>query len=588
MAISMAFAFFRKNKALPAPPDLPTADEAKALATPEVATVDPARDILDLLDLELQAMTRQLERATDKVANGAQSAADKLGMIRERTDALTGRTSAARTTAATFTQAADKFTRSAGDIGTQVRDASRLAEDAASAAREAEQIVDRLRDSSAAIGNVVNLIASIARQTTLLALNSTIEAARAGEAGRGFSVVATEVKALAVQTQKATEEIRSKIETLQLDAATSIDAVQRIAKSIAAIRPVFESVNHTVIDQGQTTDEMAVNAATTSDFIVSVSDSAGDIDSVSKDAEEHGDQVAAAGRAVAGCVEKLKSRCAVLLRQHGSASDNGRAPMPCSIDMTITISGRIVSALVYELSRNGLLIGGANAASLPLNQLLNADIDGIGACKIRISEQIDVGARSDFVGSNAALLDRIEDALFALHDENAEGIARAMDAGVAATKIFESAIASGRITIDDLFDTDYAPIANSNPPQFISRFTAFVESEMSALQDSILAMDPRLRFAALADRNGYIAMNNKACSLPQRADDPAWNVTNCRNRRIFNDAAGLAAARNVRTYFVQSYPRDMGNGVKVRMREICVPIRIGGKHWGVFRTAYAL
>ena len=72
--------------------------------------------------------------------------------------------------------------------------------------------VDRLKESSAAIGNVVNLIAQIARQTTLLALNSTIEAARAGAAGRGFAVVASEVKALAVQTQDATEEIKKKID----------------------------------------------------------------------------------------------------------------------------------------------------------------------------------------------------------------------------------------------------------------------------------------------------------------------------------------------------------------------------------------
>jgi methyl-accepting chemotaxis protein len=585
----MAFAFFRKHPPMPtAPADLPIACEVKVVAQPEVATVDPARDILDLLDLELQAMTRQLERATDKVANGTQSTSDKLGMIRERTDALTGRASAARNTAATFTQAADKFTRSAGDIGAQVRDASRLAEDAASAAREAGLIVDRLRDSSAAIGNVVNLIASIARQTTLLALNSTIEAARAGEAGRGFSVVATEVKALAVQTQKATEEIRRKIETLQLDATTSIEAVQRIANSIDAIRPVFQSVNNTVEDQGQTTEEMAVNAATTSDFIVSVSDSAGDINSVSKDAEEHGEQVAAAGRAVAGCVEKLKSRCAVLLRQHSSASNNGRAPIPCSIDIKITMSGRTVSALVYELSRKGLLIGGADAASLPLHQILNADIDGIGACKIRISDQTEFGAQSDFVGNNAALIEGIEDKLFNLHDENAEGIARAMDAGGVATRIFENSIAKGQIGIDDLFDTNYVPIEHSNPPQFLSLFTEFVEREFSELQDSLLAMDPRLRFSALADRNGYVAMNNKYCSLPQRPGDSTWNVTNCRNRRFFNDAAGLAAAHNTRTYFIQSYPRDMGNGVRVRMREICVPIRIDGRHWGVFRTAYVL
>ena len=171
------------------------------------------------------------------------------------------------------------------------------------------------RESSAAIGNVVNLIAQIARQTTLLALNSTIEAARAGEAGRGFAVVATEVKALAVQTQNATEEITKKIEALQRDAAGSVDAVHRISQAIEAIRPVFENVNGAVAEQNATTGEMADNAASASSFIVSVGDSATEIDHATKEAEVHGESVAKAGRAVTTFAQKLKSRCAVLLRQ---------------------------------------------------------------------------------------------------------------------------------------------------------------------------------------------------------------------------------------------------------------------------------
>ena len=67
-----------------------------------------------------------------------------------------------------------------------------------------------------------------------------------------------------------------------------------------------------------------------------------------------------------------------------------------------------------------------------------------------------------------------------------------------------------------------------------------------------------------------------------------WNTANSRNRRIFNDVAGLAAGRNQRTYLVQSYARDMGNGKMVMMREIDVPVRVKGRHWGGFRTAYRL
>src|SRR5260221_4991555 len=269
---TMAFGLFRKRvpEATTAAVE-PKVPAAAATATDAVAPDgDSAKEILELLELELGGMIRQLERAANSVAGGAEATAATLNTIRQRTDALTGRTSAAQTTATTFSQAADKFTHSAQGIGEQVRDAGKLADQASNAAREASANVDRLRESSAAIGNVVNLIAQIARQTTLLALNSTIEAARAGDAGRGLAVVATEVKALAVQTQHATEEITKKIEALQRDAAASVDAVHRISQSIEAIRPVFDNVNGAGAEENETTSAMSKNAAFDSSFIASV------------------------------------------------------------------------------------------------------------------------------------------------------------------------------------------------------------------------------------------------------------------------------------------------------------------------------
>src|SRR3954453_1536575 len=319
---------FRKRPQEAAASIVDTQVTPETVVAPVVPETDPAREILELLELELGAMIRQLKRAANSVAGGAEATAVTLSTIRERTDALTGRTSSAQRTAAMFAQAAEKFTHSAEGIGSQVRGASELADQASAAAREASANVDRLRESSAAIGNVVNLIAHIAKQTTLLALNSTIEAARAGAAGRGFAVVASEVKALAVQTQHATEELTRKIEALQKDAAGSVDAVHRIAQAIEAIRPVFENVNGAVAEQSQTTGEMSDNAASASRFIVSVGESATEIDVATKQAETHGESVAKAGQAVTTFAQKLKSRCAVLLRQSECRGSRKQEKLP--------------------------------------------------------------------------------------------------------------------------------------------------------------------------------------------------------------------------------------------------------------------
>lgn len=97
-----------------------------------------------------------------------------------------------------------------------------------------------------------------------------------------------------------------------------------------------------------------------------------------------------------------------------------------------------------------------------------------------------------------------------------------------------------------------------------------------------------MAFCAMIDRNGYLPVHNSIYSKPQRPGDVTWNAANSRNRRIFNDPAGLAAGRNTRSYLIQSYARDMGNGQTVMMREIDVPVRVQGRHWGGFRTAYKL
>ncbi|MDA9438180.1 chemotaxis protein [Bradyrhizobium sp. CCBAU 51745] len=582
----MAFAFFRKRL-----PDMVTPAASPQTAVPvaqpapaPATEADSAREILELLELELGAMIRQLERAANSVAGGADATAATLADIRRRTDALTGRTNAAQSNASSFADAADKFTQSARGIGTQVREAGKLADQASAAAQEARENVDRLRESSAAIGNVVNLIAQIARQTTLLALNSTIEAARAGAAGKGFAVVATEVKALAVQTQSATEEISKKIDALQRDAAGSVDAVHRISQAIEAIRPVFDTVNGAVAEQNATTSEVSGNASSASQFIIAVGESAAEIDAATKAAEAHGENVASTGKAVTTFAQKLKSRCAVLLKQSEHDDRRKTERLPCHLKFD---SARGVLP-VYEIAMDGVLIGGTEASRLAAQAIIDGSLEDIGACRLRVIEQSKAGARTQFVSPNAELREKIEDKLWSIHEENTEFVTRAMEAGNALTKIFEQAVARGEVKMDDLFDTDYAEIAGTNPQQYRTKYLDWADRALPPFQEAFLAKEPRMAFCAMVDRNGFLPVHNKIYSHPQRPGDVAWNTANCRNRRIFNDAAGLAAAHNQRSYLIQSYARDMGNGNTVMMREIDVPIRVQGRHWGGFRTAYKL
>ena len=126
---------------------------------------DPAREILDLIEVELGSMIRRLDLAANSVAGGAEATASTLFTIRRRTDALMERASAAHATATSFSHAAENFTLSAHDIAARVRDVRRLTDLASVAAEEARPNVDRLRASSTAIGDVVNLIAQIAKLT---------------------------------------------------------------------------------------------------------------------------------------------------------------------------------------------------------------------------------------------------------------------------------------------------------------------------------------------------------------------------------------------------------------------------------------
>jgi methyl-accepting chemotaxis protein len=229
----------------------------------------------------------------------------------ERSETLATAVAAASEEASTNVQsvasATEEMSSSVHEISRQVQGSAKIANDAVDQARKTNANVAELSQMASRIGDVVELINTIAGQTNLLALNATIEAARAGEAGRGFAVVASEVKALAEQTAKATGEIGQQIGGIQTATRNSVDTIREISETIARMSEISSTIASAVEEQGAATQEISRNIQQAAVGTSQVSEK---IVEVERDAGETGrasGQVHGAAKRLSTESERLKS-----------------------------------------------------------------------------------------------------------------------------------------------------------------------------------------------------------------------------------------------------------------------------------------
>jgi methyl-accepting chemotaxis protein len=254
-SLARALQVFREN-----------ATEARRLAAEqEVETQTKMRraEVLDQLtkrfEMNVSALTQGLSSAATEMEATAQSMSSIANQTTQQSVTVS---SAAQQTSAnvqTVAAATEELSISIREIASQVSQSSQIADRAVQGARQTDAIVQELATMASKIGDVVQLINTIAGQTNLLALNATIEAARAGEAGKGFAVVATEVKELASQTAKATEEIGAQIAGVQQATQQTVVAIQEIARTITEMSQISTSIAAAMEEQGAATAEIARN-----------------------------------------------------------------------------------------------------------------------------------------------------------------------------------------------------------------------------------------------------------------------------------------------------------------------------------------
>jgi methyl-accepting chemotaxis protein len=285
-------------------------DEAEAkIKQDEVVVRQRKADMHKLAD-SFESAVGEIVETVSSASTELEASAGTLTTTAEHAQELTTMVAAASEEASSNVQsvasATEEMASSITEISRQVQESARMAGEAVGQARKTNERVSELTKAASRIGDVVELINTIAGQTNLLALNATIEAARAGEAGRGFAVVASEVKALAEQTAKATGEIGQQINGIQSATQESVNAIQEISGTIEKLSEIASTIAAAVEEQGAATQEISRNVQQAAQGTQKVSSNISDVRRGAGETGSASSQVLSAAQSLSSDSNRLK------------------------------------------------------------------------------------------------------------------------------------------------------------------------------------------------------------------------------------------------------------------------------------------
>jgi methyl-accepting chemotaxis protein len=437
------------------------------------------------------------------------------------------------------------------------------------------------------LSGLVEIIASIARQTNLIALQTTIENARAGS-NHDLSALAAQIKSLSAEADLAAREMQQRVKALRQETARSVQKTEDIMANTLAAHNSIHTINLALSKNEGAISELAGQAAEIAGFIKKTGAAADRTTAVLMQTKTTFEKTTTSSYTLYEAGIKLHHSLSETIQNHAEDKPRRFERLPADWPARIIQTGLAHKELetnTIDVSEDGVLLQKPKQGYFEVGSRFTVALHSASSMPAEVVAITQLGLHAQFLPCEASQRRHYQSLIEDLQRDYAPLILHAQKLAFEIQTALEKENLQSGVS---WFDTAYKTIPGSSVPQYTTSYLTAAEVILPDILDAPLASNDELIFCVVVDRHGYAPVHNRKYAQQPRLDDPYWNTAHCRNKRLFDDATGLAAARSQKPYLLQNYLRDMGGGIHVLMREIDVPLFIHGRHWGALRMGYKI